>query len=213
MVLFLTYLAAHTTYIIQVQITNDGRIALLFLTFLFAWAVDTIKSFGLLSLIYLIVVRRFGYLKENEKDFMPEDPLDHEKKENNLPRLKNFCLKMLEHRVIETISLVIISIYTIFILFWLTMLETINVDENKLVAIDQVFLLIFAIEIMLKIFASNGMFIFTDLPNAFDATIVFVSLVLNFQGISAKGLGVLRLIRVVVITMRKILGNQSKLRH
>jgi hypothetical protein len=33
---------------------------------------------------------------------------------------------------------------------------------------------------VLKIFASNGMFIFTDLPNAFDATIVFVSLVLNF---------------------------------
>lgn len=155
MVLWLTYLAAHTTYIIQVQITNDGRIALLFLTFLFAWAVDTVKSFGLLSLIYLIVVRRFGYLKENEKTFMPEDPLDHEKKENNLPRLKNFCLKMLEHRVIETISLVIISIYTIFILFWLTMLETINVDVNKMVAIDQVFLFIFAIEIMLKIFASN----------------------------------------------------------
>jgi len=76
MVLFLTYLAGHTTYIIQVQITNDGRIALLFLTFLFAWVIDTLKSFGLLSLIYLIVVRRFGYLKENEKDFMPEESAD-----------------------------------------------------------------------------------------------------------------------------------------
>jgi len=43
---------------------------------------------------------------------------------------------MLEHRVIETISLVIISIYTLFILFWLTMLETINVNEEHLVAID-----------------------------------------------------------------------------
>lgn len=118
------------------QITNDGRIALLFLTFLFAWVVDTIKSFGLLSLIYLIVVRRFGYLKENEKDFMPEESADQEKSENNLPRLKNFCLKMLEHRVIETISLIIISIYTLFILFWLTMLETINVNETHLVAID-----------------------------------------------------------------------------
>jgi hypothetical protein len=74
-------------------------------------------------------------------------------------------------------------------------------------------LFIFAIEIILKIFASNGMVILTDLPNAFDATIVFASLILNFQGISAKGLGVLRLIRVVVITMRKIMGNQSKLRH
>ena len=118
------------------MITSDGRISLLFLTFLFAWAIDTVKSFGLLSLIYLIVVRRFGYLKENEKEFMPEEAIDLEKNENALPKLKNFCLKMLEHRVIETISLIIISIYTLFILFWLTMLDTINVDEKNLVAID-----------------------------------------------------------------------------
>jgi hypothetical protein len=103
---------------------------------MFAWAVDTVKSFGLLSLIYLIVVRRFGYLKENEKEFMPEDVADQEKTENNLPRLKNFCLKMLEHVVVETVSLIIISIYTLFILFWLTMLETIDVNEEHLVAID-----------------------------------------------------------------------------
>jgi len=33
------------------------------------------------------------------------------------------------------------------------------------------------------------------------------------MGIVAKGLGVLRLLRGVVITIRKINGNQSKLRH
>ncbi len=33
------------------------------------------------------------------------------------------------------------------------------------------------------------------------------------MGIVAKGLGVLRLLRVVVITIRKITGNQSKFRH
>lgn len=114
---------------------------------------------------------------------------------------------MLEHRVVETCSMIIISVYTLFILFWLTMLDTINIDENKLVAIDQVFLIVFAIEIMLKVFASNGMFIIADLPNAFDASIVSLSLILNFQGFVFKGLGVLRLIRVVVITMRKIMGN------
>ena len=52
-----------------------------------------------------------------------------------------------------------------------------------------------------------------DKFNAFDATIVFVSVYLNFLGVQAKGLGVLRLLRVVVITIRKITGNQSKLRH
>ena len=56
------------------------------------------------------------------------------------------------------------------------------------------------------------MFLF-DIFNAFDATVVIVSEVLNIMGIVAKGLGVLRLLRVVVITIRKITGNQSKLRH
>ncbi len=52
-----------------------------------------------------------------------------------------------------------------------------------------------------------------DFFNSFDAAIVITSEVLNLMNIIAKGLGVLRLIRVVVITIRKITGNQSKLRH
>jgi hypothetical protein len=54
---------------------------------------------------------------------------------------------------------------------------------------------------------------FVDFFNCFDATIVFLSEILNWLGIIAKGLGVLRLLRVVVITIRKITGNTSKLRH
>ena len=49
--------------------------------------------------------------------------------------------------------------------------------------------------------------------NLFDAVIVFVSFGLNMAGIVVKGLSVLRLIRVVVIILRKITGNQSKLRQ
>lgn len=52
-----------------------------------------------------------------------------------------------------------------------------------------------------------------DAFNAFDATVVIISEVMNIMAIQAKGLGVLRLLRVVVITIRKITGNQSKLRH
>lgn len=53
-----------------------------------------------------------------------------------------------------------------------------------------------------------------DYFNTFDAIIVLVSLVFNLVGITqAKFLGVLRLVRVVVIIIRKITGNMSKLRH
>jgi hypothetical protein len=39
-----------------------------FLTFLFAFLLDQVKSVLSHSLIYLVVVRRFGFLKENEKE-------------------------------------------------------------------------------------------------------------------------------------------------
>lgn len=81
-----------------------------------------------------------------------------------------------------------------------------------LAQIDNVFLTLFFIEIILKTFASNLMFLL-DMFNAFDAFVVIISEVLNLMGIVAKGLGVLRLLRVVVITIRKITGHQSKLRH
>ena len=64
----------------------------------------------------------------------------------------------------------------------------------------------------MKTFASNLMFL-TDAFNVFDASVVAISEILNLMGIEANGLGVLRLLRVVVITIRKITGNQTKLRH
>jgi hypothetical protein len=106
----------------------------------------------------------------------------------------------------------LISLYTIFILFWLTMADIIGINETILSNIDTTFLTLFFIEIIFKTFASNIMFLF-DIFNAFDALVVILSEVLNIMGIIAKGLGVLRLVRVVVITIRKITGNQAKLRH
>jgi hypothetical protein len=86
-------------------------------------------------------------------------------------------------------------------------------DRNLVDMIDFVFLTVFFIEIALKCFASNFMFLLLDGFNMFDATIVIASWFLNLSGITAKGLGVLRLIRVVVITMRSITGNKNRLRH
>jgi hypothetical protein len=81
-----------------------------------------------------------------------------------------------------------------------------GIPDQLLASIDNVFLTLFFIEIILKTFASNLMFLL-DVFNAFDATVVIISEVFNLMGIIAKGLGVLRLLRVVVITIRKITGN------
>jgi hypothetical protein len=138
--------------------------------------------------------------------------LYNEKTELIIPMIKNWILKALESRLVETFSMLMISIYALFILFVLTLSDALNVDPNLLALIDSVFLTFFFIEIFLKTFASSGMFL-ADFFNGFDAVIVITSEVFNIMQITAKGLGVLRLIRVVVITIRKITGNQSKLRH
>ena len=119
---------------------------------------------------------------------------------------------MLESSTFETLSLILISLYTFFILFWLTFADILGINEFVLSKIDTAFLTLFFTEIILKTFASNFMYLF-DIFNAFDAVIVLTSEILNILGFIAKGLGVLRLIRVVVITVRKITGNTSKLRH
>lgn len=85
-------------------------------------------------------------------------------------------------------------------------------SDTFLSKIDTTFLALFLAEIILKTFASNLRFLL-DKFNMFDATIVIISFALNMAGIIAKGLGVLRLVRVVVITIRKITGNTNKLRH
>ena len=188
-----------------------GDAFLIFSTFGLIWVIDQFKQVFTLGVIYLVVVRRFGYLKQNEKEFV--DPENRAAKyENAIPRLKNCCLKTLEHQYIERLSLFTIGLYSIFILFDLTMSAWFSIEPKLLETIDFVFLTVFLIEIILKTFASSGSFII-DGFNLFDATIVIVSWALLIRGITFKGLGVLRLIRVVVITMKSISGNKHRLRH
>ena len=159
----------------------------------------------------MIVVKRFGYLRINEKDFI--NPADREvKQELAIPKLKNCCLRTLQHQFIENLSLLTIGLYSIFILFDLTISQFFDIDAELVNMIDFVFLNVFFIEIALKTFASSGTFLI-DGFNLFDAAIVIGSWGLMIRGITFKGLGVLRLIRVVVITIRSITGKKSRLRQ
>jgi len=74
----------------------------------------------------------------------------------------------------ENISLLTIGLYSVFILFDLTMSTLFPVDVNVMAAIDLCFLTFFFLEIVFKTFASSGSFL-TDGFNLFDAAIVIVS--------------------------------------
>jgi hypothetical protein len=209
-VILFTYFICQSVYFMMLTITL-GQICLVFVTFTVAFVVDQTKSFATLSLVYMVVVRRFGFLKVNEKEWLNKD-LYLDKQEQAIPKLKNQFLKILESRFVEGFSMFVISIYSVFILFDLVFTDYFNPNPYIMAQIDSAFLSFFFIEILLKAFASSLSYFF-DFFNCFDAIIVVISQILNLMGIVAKGLGVLRLIRVVVITVRKITGNQSKLRH
>ena len=134
-----------------------------------------------------------------------------------IPKLKVFCLKILESDQFERLSMFIIGIYTVFLMFWLISPEFSPgpeglVSDKIMTGIDTYFLVIFFTEIVMKLFASNFMYIY-DGFNMFDSIIVIISLIFNVIGVIIKFLGVLRLIRVVVIILRNITGNTIKLRH
>lgn len=69
------FIIFQTIYMIQLTIVH-GKISLIFVTFTFAFVLDQIKSFAVLSTIYIIVVRRFGFLKENEKEWVKKEHLE-----------------------------------------------------------------------------------------------------------------------------------------
>jgi len=119
------YILAQSIYFAQ-DVVLTGRPELIFMTLLLAIVIEQVMSFGVLSTIYIIVVRRFGFLKENEKEWRPEVDTST-KTENMIPRVKVWCLKMLESRVVETLSLIIISLYTVFILFLLIVTEYVTI--------------------------------------------------------------------------------------
>ena len=151
-------------------------------------------------------------MKQNENEYVVIKP-DDVKNENWLPKIKLLCMKALESQYFETLSMVLISLYTVFIIFWLTLADLMPfISDSILSNVDTSFLACFLAEIIVKTFASNFWFLI-DKFNLFDAIIVIISFALNMSGIIAKGLGVLRLVRVVVITIWKITGNTNKLRH
>jgi hypothetical protein len=76
-------------------------------------------------------VTRFGFLKENEKDWINPENLAI-KIENAGPKLQGFTLKILESEPVEMFSLFMISIYTLIILFDLSLASTFNVNQHVL---------------------------------------------------------------------------------
>eukprot|EP00359_Climacostomum_virens_P005920 CAMPEP_0204903912 /NCGR_PEP_ID=MMETSP1397-20131031/4558_1 /ASSEMBLY_ACC=CAM_ASM_000891 /TAXON_ID=49980 /ORGANISM="Climacostomum Climacostomum virens, Strain Stock W-24" /LENGTH=879 /DNA_ID=CAMNT_0052072627 /DNA_START=171 /DNA_END=2810 /DNA_ORIENTATION=+ len=172
-------------------------------TFLFAFGLDQVKSFFFHCLIWYLLIRRCGYLKPNEENFVnPDWALD--RKDTAFIYYRQECGKFLENSYYEASSIVFLLIYGVFVLIVLSMNELIN-DDLTLNIIDQAFLSAFLLEILVKA-SVQGISYFADGFNTFDFIVVLVSFIMFFLGIAARGLAALRLLRLVrlVIILRKV---------
>ena len=113
---------------LAIVVSSSGDSFLVFVTFGFTFLIDQAKQFATLGVIYVVVVRRFGFLKENEKEFVNSEDKEIQN-ENSIPRLKSCCMKTLEHQYTENLSLLTIGLYSVFILFDLTLSSLFTLDE------------------------------------------------------------------------------------
>jgi hypothetical protein len=110
------------------QITiRFGKISLIGFTFLLAFTIDQLIQFPVLTSFYYVIVRRFSFLKVNEKEWLDYESYQ-DKQENEVPKLKQNCLKMLEHPTVESFSFLVINLYAVFILFDLTFSDLFNMN-------------------------------------------------------------------------------------
>lgn len=129
--LIFVYVIGHSVYFIE-MLADDGEPSLVFLTLLLSIGFDQIKSVIFLFLIYVVIVRRFGHLAVNEHEYVSAEILALPTQEDALPRLQQYCLKLLNSNTFEMISMILISVYTVYVLFQLTIADIFNIPESLL---------------------------------------------------------------------------------
>lgn len=191
------------------QVTIYGPALSFWLTFVIAFLIDQAKSLLFHMGVWYFLLRRCGYLKPNEEKYVEE-----QWKEQHIDKTwhnwREETTKLLETPVFQAISLILLLIYAVFVLFVLSFGDMLN-ESYVLGLIDQSFISVFLFEILLRVFSMSYMF-FIDPFNVFDTTIVVLSFSLFFVGVSAGGLAVLRLMRLLrlLVVFRKVNASNKR---
>lgn len=186
-------------------IQTYGYATELWATFGLAFGIDQAKSFLFHICIWYFLLRRCGYLKVNEDDFV-EEKWRNDKIDTYLSNTRKSCGKFLDNRYYRMFSVGLLIVYAVFVLIVLSIESSVSTSAATILdTMDQAFICVFLLEILLNFFVY---FIkhFYDYFNVFDASIVSVSFIMYFVGQNTKGLAVLRLLRLVrlIIVLRKV---------
>lgn len=185
------------------QIAIYGYATELWITFGIALAVDQGKSLLFHVCVWYFLLRRCGYLKVTEDEFVNERWL-MERRDKLLFNMRRSCGKVMDSMYYKRFSIILLVVYAVFVLLVLSIYSQLS-DTYVLDVMDQVFISIFLFEILCNVFVQSLGY-YKDYFNVFDTIIVLVSFIMFFVGQNTKGLAVLRLLRLVrlVIVLRKV---------
>ena len=182
-----------------------GYAAELWITFTIAFCIDQSKSFLFHIGVWYFLLRRCGYLKVTEEEFVDEK-WQNERLDKFLISMRKSLSKLLESIFYKRFSISLLLVYAVFVLIVLSIQGQLT-DAQKVYTdnIDQAFISVFLLEIILNLFVQGFVF-YSDPFNIFDTLVVLVSFIIFFFQLNARGLAVLRLLRLVrlIIVLRKV---------
>jgi hypothetical protein len=181
----------------------------LWITFTVAFIIDQSKSLIFHLGVWYFLLRRCGYLKVTEDEYVDEK-WQNERKDKFLISLRKTCSKIIESLFYKRFSIALLLVYAVFVLIVLSIQGQLTVSDRVYTDnIDQAFITIFLTEIIVNLFVQGFQF-YADVFNVFDTIVVLASFIIFFLQFSARGLAVLRLLRLVrlIIVLRKVSANK-----
>lgn len=216
-IFIITYIALHFTITGFIDVYTFGRPFSVWTEFVIAFGFDQVKSIMLQPICWWMFVRRCGRAAGNFEEWDDVQVSIGVNDVSLLAELQEGMVAILESKQVTIFTIGLVIFYSIFILVNLSVdpyLIYSQVLTDLFYYVDLIILCVFLLEILMRFFGYAFVYI-CDKWNIVDATVVIISFIFSVVGMSFKGVGVLRLLRLirVIIVMRKVSQSKKKLQQ
>ena len=213
----ITYIGVHFALTGLIDAYTFGRPSTVWLEFGIAYVLDQLKSIVIQPILWWLFVRRCGRAAGNFEEWDDVQVSIGINDVSLLTELQEHMMSILESKPVTYFTIGLVIFYSIFILLNLSVdpyLVYLPALSDLFFYIDLIILCLFILEILLRFFAYAFVYL-CEFWNLVDAIVVTVSFVFSIVGLNFKGVGVLRLLRLirVIIVMRKVSQSKKKLQQ
>lgn len=191
-----------------------SRPSLVWTTYFLTVFFDQIRNILVQAPLHFIILRRCGQVPI--KDLSEEKKKMEEDAGPGFEVVRKVAIFLVESRKFDLAVYSVVGLYAIFILAFLAITDYLSPEANNAMElVDTVFLIIFVMEILLRLVA-HGLWYLLDPWSFFDTVVVFVSLLFklpimsNMEG--GNSMALLRLLRLLrlVLVLRKASATKRK---